>query len=62
MPRLPDQAFAVKTHQKNKSLTFGEFVADVYLVWGGTQSQRIVKLLANMRLIEFRGKKWFVIS
>jgi hypothetical protein len=52
----------MKTNQKNKSLTFGEFVADVYHVWGEHKAKGIVKLAVNMRLIEFRGKKWFVIS
>ena len=52
----------MKTQQKNKALTFGKFVADVYRVLEERKVKEIVKLVVNMRLIEFRGKKWFVIS
>jgi hypothetical protein len=52
----------MKTHPKNKPLTFGDFVTGVYHVWGKRRAKEIVKLAVNMRLIEFRGTKWFVIS
>jgi hypothetical protein len=52
----------MKKHPKNKPLTFGDFIADVYQLWGKRRAKGIVKLAVNMRLIEFRGTKWFVIS
>ena len=52
----------MKAHPKSKPLTFGDFVADVYHVWGERKAKAIVKLAVNMRLVEFRGPNWFVIS
>jgi hypothetical protein len=43
-------------------LTFGDFVAGVYHIWGKRRAKAIVKLAVNMRLVEFRGTEWFLIS
>jgi hypothetical protein len=52
----------MKMRPKNKSSTFGDFVADVYQFWGRRQAGRIIMLAIKLRLIEFRGSKWFVTS
>jgi hypothetical protein len=52
----------VKTHPKNKPLTFGEFVAGVYQVWGKRRAMGIIKLAIKMHVIEFRGTERFVIA
>ena len=57
-----DQILQMKAHPTGRPLTFGDFVAGVYHTWGKRRAKGIVKLAVNMRLIEFRGTKWFVIS
>jgi hypothetical protein len=52
----------MKTLSRIKPLTFGDFVADVYHIWGKRRAKGIVKLAVNMGLIEFRGTRWFVIT
>jgi hypothetical protein len=52
----------VKTHPKKKPLTFGDFVAGVYHVWGKRRAKGIIKLAIKMHVIEFRGTERFVIA
>jgi len=52
----------MKEHSKKKTLTFGDFVAGVYDVWGAHKAIGIVKLAIKVHVIEFRGTERFVIS
>jgi hypothetical protein len=52
----------MKTSQKKKALTFGEFVASVYEACGKRKARGIVRLAVNAHLVEFRGQQRFVIS
>jgi len=52
----------MKTNCRKRSLTFGEFVARVYDVWGERKGRGIVHLVIKAHLIEFRGNQRFVIS
>ena len=47
-------------HQK-KTLTLGEFIANVYGVCGRQKAKEIVQLAVNTHWVEFRGKERFVI-
>ena len=52
----------MKTNAGSKPLTFGEFVAAVYRVWGRRRAKGLVWLAINARLVEFRGQQRVVIS
>jgi hypothetical protein len=52
----------MKPKSRKRSLTFGEFVAHVYDVWGERKGRGIVHLAIKAHLIEFNGDKRFVIS
>jgi hypothetical protein len=52
----------MKMQSKEKMLTFGEFVAGVYGVWGRRKAIGVVKLAIKTHLIEFRGTDRFVVS
>jgi hypothetical protein len=52
----------MKPKSRKRSLTFGEFVAHVYDVWGERKGRGIVHLAIKTHLIEFNGDKRFVIS
>jgi hypothetical protein len=52
----------MKTHPKNKPLTFSDFVAGVYHAWGKHRAREIFKLVVKTHIIEFRGTERFVIS
>ena len=52
----------MKPKSRKRSLTFGEFVARVYDVWGERKGRGIVHLVIKAHLIEFRGNQRFVIS
>jgi hypothetical protein len=52
----------MKSQSKEKTLTFGDFVAGVYRVWGRRKAKGVVKLAIKMHLIEFRGTDRFVFS
>lgn len=51
----------MKDLSKKTILTFGDFVADVYHIWGARKAKGIVKLAIKMRVIEFRGTERFVV-
>ena len=46
----------MKTHDKKKNLTFGEFVERVYDVYGKRKAGGIVKLAIKSHLVEFRHR------
>jgi DNA-binding NtrC family response regulator len=52
----------VKTDCRNKSLTFGEFIACAYDAWGKRKAGGMVRLALQAHLIEFRGQRCFVTS
>ena len=52
----------MKTNQKKKSLTFGDFIADVYGACGKRRAGKIVRLALNAHLVVFRGHRRFVIA
>jgi hypothetical protein len=52
----------MKIQSKEKTLTFGDFVAGVYDAWGRRKAKGVVKLAIKMHLIEFRGADRFVVS
>jgi hypothetical protein len=52
----------MKTHPKQRPLTFGDFVAGVYLAWGKRRAKGIVKLAVKTHIIVFRGTERFVIA
>jgi hypothetical protein len=54
--------YTMKNQSKQKIMTFGDFVAGVYGVWGRRKAKGVVKLAIKMHLIEFRGADRFVFS
>ena len=52
----------MKTHAKNKLLTFGDFIAAAYRAWGKRRAKGLVWLAVNAHLVVFRGRQRFVIS
>jgi hypothetical protein len=52
----------MKTQQRNKTLTFGEFIANVYNICGRQKAKEIVQRAVNANWVEFRGKQRFMIS
>jgi hypothetical protein len=52
----------MKAHSKKKPLTFGEFVAGGYRVWGKRRAEGIIRLAVKSHMIEFRGQQRIVIS
>jgi hypothetical protein len=51
----------MKTKHKNKTLTFAEFVANVYDSCGSRRAKEIVRFAVNAHWVEFRGKQRFLI-
>jgi len=51
----------MKSNCRKKSLTFGEFIARVYDIWGEHKAGGIIRLAIKTHLIEFRGQQRFVI-
>jgi hypothetical protein len=47
---------------KKKPLTFGEFVAGGYRVWGKRKAAGIIRLAIKSHLLEFRGQQGYKIS
>lgn len=43
-------------------MTFGDFVAGSYRVWGKRKANGIIRLAIKAHLIEFRGQQRFLIS
>jgi hypothetical protein len=52
----------MKSNCRRKSLTFGEFVARVYDIWGERKAGEIVQIAVKSHLIELRGQQRFAIS
>ncbi len=52
----------MKTQPNEKKLTFGDFVAGVYAVWGCRKAKGIVRLAIKTHMIEFRGTDRFMVS
>jgi hypothetical protein len=52
----------MRTHPKNKQLTFGDFVAGCYRAWGKRRAEGIIRLAVKAHLIEFRGTERFKVS
>jgi hypothetical protein len=50
------------TSGKKKGLTFGDFIAAAYRAWGRRRAKGLVRLAVNAGLVEFRGKRRFLIS
>jgi hypothetical protein len=45
----------VKTNDKKRAVTFGDFIAAAYRAWGRRRAKGLVWLAVNARLVEFRG-------
>jgi hypothetical protein len=43
----------IKARARRKTLTFGDFVAEVYQTWGERRAKGIVKLALAVQLIQF---------
>jgi len=54
--------YDVKTIQKKKGLTFGDFVAGVYEVVGKRKAQEVVRLAVNTRHVGFLGPLRYVVT
>jgi hypothetical protein len=52
----------IKAHPRKRPLTFGDFVAGVYHVWGKRRAKGIIDLAIKVHVIQFRGAERFVIS
>jgi hypothetical protein len=52
----------MKIRPKEKTLTFGDFVAGVYGAWGRAKAKGVVKLAVKIHVIEFLGRDRFVVS
>jgi hypothetical protein len=55
-------AQVVKAQVWKKPLTFGDFVAGVYHIWGERKAIGILRLAIEVHVVEFRGKERFMIS
>jgi hypothetical protein len=51
----------MKTNQKRKGLTFGDFIAATYRTWGARRARGLVRLALNSHLVVFRGRQRIVI-
>ncbi len=47
---------------RNKPLTFGDFVAGACRAWGQRKALGLIRLAIKARVIEFRGQQRFTIS
>jgi hypothetical protein len=52
----------MKSNGTKQPLKFGEFITNVYDVWGRRKARGFVRLAIKAHLIEFRGQQRFVIS
>ena len=52
----------MKTNQKEKALTFGEFIMAAHDAWGKRRARGIVCLAVNAHLVEFQGQRRFVFT
>jgi hypothetical protein len=53
---------SITAQVRKKPLTFGDFVAGVYHIWGEREAIGIVRLAIEAHVVEFRGKERFMIS
>jgi hypothetical protein len=51
-----------KTKPRKKPLTFGDFVAGGYRVWGNRKALGLIRLAIKAHVIEFRGQSRLVVS
>jgi hypothetical protein len=51
----------MKTNDKKRPLTFGDFIAAVYRALGTRRAKGLVRLAVNEHLVVFRGPHRFVI-
>ena len=51
-----------RTNGKKNALTFGDFIAAAYRVWGRRSAKEVVRLAVNTHLVVFRGQQRFVVS
>jgi hypothetical protein len=62
-PRLrTKKEHVMKTYQKRKRMTFGDFVTVVYDACGQRRARGIVRHAVNMHLVVFRGQHRYLIS
>ncbi|MGD0263010.1 MAG: hypothetical protein ABSD29_24865 [Verrucomicrobiota bacterium] len=52
----------MKTNDKNRALTFGDFIAAAYRAWGRRRAKGLVWLAVNARPVEFPGRQRIEIS
>ncbi|MGD0812219.1 MAG: hypothetical protein ABSA83_01335 [Verrucomicrobiota bacterium] len=52
----------MKTNPTKKRLTFGDFVAGGYRVWGKRRALGIIRLALKSHMVEFRGHDRIVIA
>jgi hypothetical protein len=52
----------MKTNPTKKQLTFGDFVAGGYRIWGKRRALGIIRLAVKSHMIEFRGQHRIVIA
>jgi|HubBroStandDraft_5_1064220.scaffolds.fasta_scaffold551073_1 hypothetical protein len=52
----------IQARIRRRPLTFGDFVAGVYHIWGERKAIGIVRLAVEVHVVEFRGKERFMIS
>lgn len=52
----------MKTTQKRKRLTFGEYTAGVYAVAGRRKAKRVIRLAVNTREVGFLGALRYVVA
>jgi hypothetical protein len=52
----------MKSNDRKKALTFGEFVASVYNACDREKAKGIVRLAVKTQRVEFRSRQRFVIS
>lgn len=57
-----DRISQSKTASRRNTMTFGEFVADVYRAFGHRRAKAIVQLAVELNVIKFNGKKRYEIS
>ena len=55
-----EQVPGLKGQKIKRPLTFGDFVAGAYEVWGQHKAKGIIQLALKMHVIEFRGPERFV--
>jgi hypothetical protein len=58
----PLQCQAYPWKNWKKPLTFGDFVASSYRLWGKRNAEGIIRLALKAHLVEFCGQQRFVIS